>query len=85
MSPPFPVAAGRYEVFRQRIWSLARLLVSGGERSFRDEIELQAQWFGGEFGRAFTGTEGEKIEIVQFGHWNRGAGPDFTEVAVRPR
>ena len=83
MSPPFPVAAGRYEVFRQRIWSLARLLVSGGERSFRDEIELQAQWFGGEFGRAFTGTEGEKIEIVQFGHWNRGAGPDFTEVAVR--
>jgi hypothetical protein len=83
MSPPFPVAAGRYEAFRHRIWSLARLVVCGGERPFRDELDLQAQWFGGEFGRVFTGTENEKIEIVQFGHWNRGAGPDFTEVAVR--
>jgi hypothetical protein len=82
MSPSFPVAAGRYEVFRQKIWSLARLVVCGGDRLFRDEIELQAQWFGGEFGRVFIGTEGEKIEIVQFGHWNRGAGPDFTEVAL---
>lgn len=47
------------------------------------ELEVQARWFGGEFGRAFTGTEGERIEIVQFGHWNCGAGPDFTEAAVR--
>ena len=46
------------------------------------EIELQAMWFGGEFGRHFSGTGGEEIEVIQFGHWNRGAGPDFTEVAV---
>ena len=83
MSVPFPVAAGRYESFRERVWSLARLVVRGGDRPFRDEIDLQAHWFGGEFGRVFTGTEGERIEIVQFGHWNRGAGPDFTEVALR--
>lgn len=58
-------------------------MVRGVARLFRDEMDLQAQWFGGEFGRTFTGREGEPIEIVQFGHWNRGAGPDFTEVAVR--
>ena len=83
MSLPFPVAAGRYEAFRHRIWSLASPVVRGGERLLGDELDIQAQWFGGEFGRIFTGTEGEKIEIVQFGHWNRGSGPDFTEVAVR--
>ncbi|MCB1205419.1 MAG: DUF2851 family protein, partial [Verrucomicrobiae bacterium] len=47
-----------------------------------DELEIQARWFGGEYGRHFRGTSGEWIEIVQFGHWNRGAGPDFTEAAV---
>ena len=83
MTPPFPVAAGRYEAFRLRIWSLASPVVRGGERLFGDELDIQAQWFGGEFGRVFTGTEGEEIEVVQFGHWNRGAGPDFTEVALR--
>lgn len=83
MSPPFPVAAGRYEDFRLQVWSLASPVVKGGERLYGDELEIQAQWFGGEFGRVFSGTEEEKIEIVQFGHWNRGSGPDFTEVAVK--
>jgi len=46
------------------------------------EMDLQAMWFGGEFGRKFTGTRGEDISIIQFGHWNRGAGPDFTETAI---
>lgn len=46
------------------------------------ELELQAHWFSGEFGRSFRGTAGERIEIVQFGVWNREAGPDFAEVAV---
>jgi len=46
------------------------------------EIELQARWFAGEFGRAFTTTGGQAVRILQFGHWNRSAGPDFTEAAV---
>ena len=41
------------------------------------ELELQARWFAGDFGRSFTGTAGQEIEIVQFGIWNREAGPDF--------
>jgi len=45
-------------------------------------LELQARWFAGEFGREFEGTQGERVRILQFGIWNRAAGPDFTEAAV---
>ncbi|MEM0896053.1 MAG: DUF2851 family protein [Verrucomicrobiota bacterium] len=48
-----------------------------------DELELQCRWFAGDFGRQFRGTDGEAIEIVQFGEWNRGAGPDFSNVVVQ--
>jgi hypothetical protein len=47
------------------------------------ELELQARWFAGDFGRIFTTTAGEEIEIVQFGTWNREAGPDFSDAAIR--
>jgi Protein of unknown function (DUF2851) len=47
------------------------------------ELELQARWFAGDFGRSFTGTAGEEIEIVQFGIWNRESGPDFSNAAIR--
>jgi hypothetical protein len=47
------------------------------------ELELQARWFAGDFGRHFTSVSGQQIEIVQFGTWNRGAGPDFSDAAIR--
>ncbi len=46
------------------------------------ELELQARWFSGEFGRDFAGTDGETVRVVQFGIWNRLAGPDFVDAAV---
>src|SRR5438105_5957155 len=48
-----------------------------------NELELQARWFAGEFGRKFQTLIGEWVEIVQFGFWNREAGPDFQDAAVR--
>jgi hypothetical protein len=48
-----------------------------------NELELQARWFAGEFGREFVSTTGDKIDIVQFGTWNREAGPDFRDAAIR--
>lgn len=51
-------------------------------RSFT-ELELQARWFAGDFGRMFNSTAGEEIEVVQFGTWNREAGPDFSDAAIR--
>jgi len=47
------------------------------------ELELQARWFAGDFGRRFVSVAGEQIEIVQFGTWNREAGPDFSDAVVR--
>jgi hypothetical protein len=46
------------------------------------ELELQARWFAGDFGRSFISTNGDKIDIVQFGTWNRAAGPDFSDAAI---
>jgi hypothetical protein len=47
------------------------------------ELELQARWFAGDFGKHFVSTAGDKIEITQFGTWNREAGPDFRDAAIR--
>src|SRR2546421_8817404 len=46
------------------------------------ELELQARWFAGDFGRSFVSTRGNHIDIVQFGSWNREAGPDFSNAAI---
>jgi hypothetical protein len=46
------------------------------------ELELQALWFAGAFGRQFRSRDGRSVRIVQFGEWNRGAGPDFFQAAV---
>ncbi|MEY2545432.1 MAG: hypothetical protein QOG48_549, partial [Verrucomicrobiota bacterium] len=48
-----------------------------------NELELQARWFAGEFGREFVSVTGDKIDIVQFGTWNRETGPDFRDAAIR--
>ena len=47
------------------------------------ELELQARWFAGDFGREFVTTDGDQIDIIQFGVWNREAGPDFRDAAIR--
>jgi hypothetical protein len=47
------------------------------------ELELQARWFAGDFGRQFHSVSGDDVEIVQFGTWNRAAGPDFSDAVVR--
>ena len=31
------------------------------------ELELQARWFAGDFGKEFVSTNGDQIEIIQFG------------------
>ena len=46
------------------------------------ELELQAMWFSGAFGRDFRLKDGRKLQVLQFGEWNLGAGPDFSHTAV---
>src|SRR4029450_3161589 len=49
----------------------------------QSELELQARWFAGDFGKHFVSTTGDRIDIVQFGTWNRETGPDFRDAAIR--
>jgi hypothetical protein len=53
-----------------------------GESRRMKELELQAHWFAGDFGRDFRTTAGDAVRIIQFGVWNREAGPDFAEAAI---
>ncbi|MGB1130904.1 MAG: DUF2851 family protein [Haloferula sp.] len=46
------------------------------------ELELQALWFAGVFGRHFHDRSGRTVEVIQFGEWNRSAGPDFLHAVV---
>jgi hypothetical protein len=58
------------------------VLLEEPPRSLPAELELQALWFSGAFGRDFRTTSGKAVRIVQFGEWNRAAGPDFILGAV---
>lgn len=46
------------------------------------ELELQALWFSGAFGREFRLKDGRPLVITQFGEWNLGSGPDFAHAAI---
>jgi hypothetical protein len=48
-----------------------------------NELAWQARWFSGACGRDFTASGGEKVTILDFGEWNREAGPDFVRATVR--
>ncbi|MCX6968518.1 MAG: DUF2851 family protein [Verrucomicrobia bacterium] len=74
--------ADRYEAWLPRPISSVRESAPSIAPASISEIELQARWFSGEFGRSFTTLSGDAVEIVQFGEWNREAGPDFRGAAV---
>src|SRR3954468_9498083 len=73
--------AGRYSELRDSARVQERALFPALRTP--SELELQARWFAGDFGRRFTSVTGDEIEIVQFGTWNREAGPDFSDAAIR--
>lgn len=47
------------------------------------ELDIQARWFSGEFGQKFLTHCGTSVEILDFGRWNREAGPDFKDVVLQ--
>jgi hypothetical protein len=73
--------AARYSELRESARVRERVLFP--LLSLPSELELQARWFAGDFGRRFVSVAGEQIEIAQFGTWNREAGPDFSDAAIR--
>lgn len=57
--------------------------VAEGPPSAGNELAWQARWFSGACGRAFTTTSGAQAIIIDFGEWNREAGPDFVRATVQ--
>jgi hypothetical protein len=74
--------ANRYAEMRETSGRVRERTLFAQPRSL-SELELQARWFAGDFGKEFVSTTGDKIDIVQFGTWNRESGPDFRDAAVR--
>ncbi|MGK0188855.1 MAG: hypothetical protein ACI9R3_004669 [Verrucomicrobiales bacterium] len=77
-------AASAYRQLRADVFGEARVQ-EDGELFLSmppSELELQSRWFAGDFGREFVTTCGKAVRIVQFGHWNHSAGPDFTDSVV---
>lgn len=76
--------AARYSRFRDDVFaSISERPLFPMPEQIPPEMELQSRWFAGEFGREFTSTCGKPVKILQFGHWNHAAGPDFGDVAVQ--
>ncbi|MEP6956988.1 MAG: DUF2851 family protein, partial [Chthoniobacterales bacterium] len=73
--------ADRYQQLRDRRRVHERALFAAPRNP--NELELQARWFAGDFGSRFRSLCGKEVEIVQFGTWNREAGPDFEGAAIR--
>ena len=73
--------ASRYSEFRESARVHERALFPAQRTP--SELELQARWFAGDFGRNFVSVAGNQVEIVQFGTWNREAGPDFSDAVIR--
>lgn len=68
-----------YQALLSEVWGA---VCEDPPRPLPDELELQALWFAGAFGRDFRCSRGRPVRIVQFGEWNRGAGPDFLHGVV---
>jgi len=71
-----------YGFLLESIWHPPLAFEEASAGALPPELELQALWFAGAFGRDFRTTSGKVVRIVQFGEWNRGAGPDFIQAAV---
>ena len=71
-----------YSFLLESVWHPPLAFEEVAAEPLLPELELQALWFSGAFGRNFRTTTGKAVRIIQFGEWNRGAGPDFIQTAV---
>lgn len=71
-----------YGFLLESVWHPPLVFEEGASGSLPPELELQALWFSGAFGRRFRTTDGRKVKLVQFGEWNRASGPDFVHCAA---
>ena len=56
-----------YEFLLESVWHPPLMFEEAAGDSQPSELELQALWFSGAFGRDFRSTDGRAVRIVQFG------------------
>ncbi|MFM2167717.1 MAG: hypothetical protein RIS79_2088 [Verrucomicrobiota bacterium] len=80
---PLPLAE-RYAHFRDVVFGGVedRAALPGFDEAW-SELDWQSLWFTGAFGTQFQSTDGQPVEIIDFGTWNSGPGPDFTAATIR--
>ena len=71
-----------YSFLLESVWHPPLAFEEVSAPSLPPEIELQALWFSGAFGKDFRLKDGRTLTITQFGEWNLGPGPDFSRVAI---
>lgn len=71
-----------YSFLLESVWHPPLFFGEPSALALPAELELQALWFSGAFGTSFRTASGSTVRIVQFGEWNRGAGPDFHHCAI---
>lgn len=71
-----------YTFALESVWHPPLAFAETAQTPLPPELELQALWFSGAFGRTFLSDEGKTVRIVQFGEWNRAAGPDFAQASI---
>lgn len=71
-----------YGFLLESIWHPPLAFEEVAEPKLPSELELQALWFSGAFGRDFRLRDGRHLRITQFGEWNHGAGPDFSHASI---
>ncbi len=71
-----------YNFALESVWHPPLAFAETSQTPLPPEIELQALWFSGAFGRSFQSDDGKTVRIVQFGEWNHAAGPDFIQTAI---
>lgn len=71
-----------YEFLLQSVWHPPLAFEEVAAPKLPPELELQALWFSGAFGKDFRLKDGRSLHITQFGEWNHGAGPDFAHAAI---
>jgi hypothetical protein len=81
MSMSFPLAK-RYENFRDEVFHEGLAESELPPTAPMAELQLQRLWFSGEFGTQFMTTEGQRVEVVDFGIWNSSTGADFTDCTL---
>jgi len=71
-----------YDFLIESVWHPPLAFEEVAAPKLPPELELQALWFSGAFGREFRLKDGRPVTITQFGEWNHGPGPDFTHTAI---